>query len=723
MRGGKSVRIQCGCALRKTSIALLAIHFAWTSSATNFLATAHPGHDDEHCAPKLTQEQSIVVSAKKLSDQQDASAAETMADEGALKPIAKVSPLVPELAEPLKVAQVPTLADPLPAKQAIQPVSQSKPAPQPLEPTEPVVAMAETEVISFHGITPGLSKRINVLRTWGDPRSDDTQAEQLKYRFDTLQAVWVRFQDNLVTTIEVELAKPAPVEKLARKLNLQAVRPVVTRDEDGTATAQAYPERGVILQYASNELGLTIASDDTDSSPNPRVSNIVIQPIEADLFLARAEASVDTHYTYAIADLEAALRLDSQLSSARAQLAKIYATVGKVVTAEKYAAEAVENEPQNAAHRLQWAKCLRLLARYDLAVEQVRTVLETPNVASLVRAQALNEMGLLASLGSDETARNAMKLHSKAIEIADRLAVGRDVDAQLPAKKLLVEAHLAMAVEISRGDWQQKDETVPQWIERSSALAEALIDEDTSYLPLRLQVAVSSLAAAANLDQPINPLLWVEEAEETVADLRTQIFDSLALSQYEWQLGLAYFHGSQIEHRRSEPDSAIHLGELADGQLAELALQRDEMPDTAYLMGRLYFQIGAVHAVHYEDHITACQWYDDAVDRLLNPVPVTTMATPQQHGDALVSMGVSYWSQGDRQRAIEVTKAGVELIEEAVDSGLLGKETLMVSYNNLSAMYQTQGDSAPAARYERLAKQITGTQVAEKERTSRSQRR
>ena len=350
----------------------------------------------------------------------------------------------------------------------------------------------------------------------------------------------------------------------------------------------------------------------------------------------------------------------------------------------------------------------------------MRTVLETPDVAPLSRAQALNEMGLLASLGSKTAARRSMKLHSKAIEIADSLAVGEDLSVRLPAKKLLVEAHLAVAVEISRGAWQQKDETVPQWIERSSALAEALIDEDETYLPLRLEVAVSSLSAAANLEMPINPLLWIEEAEETVAEIKTQVFDPLAVSQYEWRLGLAYFHGSQIEHRRSEPESAIHLGELADQQLAELARQRDEMPDTAYLMGRLYFQIGAVHAVHYEDHVTACQWYDEAIDRLLNPVPVTTVAAPQQHGDALVSMGVSYWSQDNRQRAIEVTEAGVGLIEAAVSSGLLEGETLMVSYNNLSAMHQAQGEREPAERYERLAKQINGTKVSQKQRAGSS---
>ena len=705
-------------ALRTTLAATLAFQLAGLGTFTSS-TLAHPGHEDEHCTPNHTHEKSIVISAKKLAESEEASSEDEALDEGSLQPIPKVSQRVPELAEPIEVAQVPTLAG---QPEELAPVSSEQPETEPqVEQPEQFVAMAETEVISFHGITPGLSKRINVLRTWGDPRSDDTQAAKLKYRFDELPAVWVRFTDNLVESIEVELAEPTDAPSLIRKLGLQTIRPVVTHNQDGSEIAQVFPERGVTLNVVLEEVGLTFASDnEAEASTSPRIHSILLQPIQAESFFARAKNHGASHYSYCIADLEEAIRLDGQLTEARSQLAVLHYDLGQAVTAERHAAKAVEIDPQNAALRLQWAKCFRQLARYDRAVEEVRTILESPDVEPLVRAQALHEMGLLAAMGSKRVARNSMNLHNKAIEIADDLAIGDEEALQLPAKKLLVDAHLAVAVEISRGAWQQKDETVPQWIERASALAEALIEEDESYLPVRLQVAVSSLAAAANLEKPINPLLWVTEAEETLDEIKTRVFDDLTLTQYEWQLGLAYFHGSQIEHRRSEPESAIRLGELAETQLTELSLERDEMPDTAYLMGRLYFQIGAVHAVHYDDHLSACQWYDEAVDRLLNPVPVTTVAVPQQHGDALVSMGVSYWSRDDRERAIELTKAGVELIESAVDAGLLEGETLLVSYSNLSAMHEAQGDKEPAARYERLANKISGIKVSQKRATKKS---
>ena len=317
-------------------------------------------------------------------------------------------------------------------------------------------------------------------------------------------------------------------------------------------------------------------------------------------------------------------------------------------------------------------------------------------------------MAQLDELGSSEVSQRAIPLHTKAIEIADKLANSDNIELRHAAQCLLVDAHLAIAKLIATGNFQDKNRAVPEWIERASGLAEALIDEDSAYLPRRLQVSVSALAAATNLDKPINPKLWIEEAEETVRFLESEISDRLTCSQFDWQLGLAYLHAADIEHVRSQAASAKHFGELAEEKLSELSRQRDELPDTGYTMGRLYFQIGAVYAIHEEDHEAACEWYNQAAELLLNPVPVTTLAVPQQHGDALVSMGVSYWRIDQRDRAVELTLAGVELIEQAVDAGLLGSKSLAIPYENLSAMYQALGKEEPASRYQQLARKITG---------------
>jgi tetratricopeptide (TPR) repeat protein len=586
--------------------------------------------------------------------------------------------------------------------------AETEPAPEAEPSTDEIVAPSATvvEAVTFHGITPGISVRSEVLSDWSQPLSADTTAPTLNFQFEGLKAVAVNFNGDKVESIAITLEKTAPVSEMIASMQLEGVRPVTISQESKSKTSRAYPERGVVLTLFSTA-GLAVATDEAESSED-QVSAVLLEVVKPKLFLQRAKETAKTNLLQSIADLEQVVTLERKSPDAKYLLSCHNLAIGKAVTAERYAAEAVEIEPMNHEFRLQWAKCLGKLARYDRAVAEAKKVLELPGVGQLQRAEAMEEMGQLAALGSSEVSERAIQLHGKAIEIADTLANSEDAETRHAAQCVLIDAHLAIATQIAQGNFQDKNQAVPQWIERASALAEALIDEDSSYLPRRLQVAVSALAAATNLEKPINPKLWVEEAEETVKFLQDEAPDTLISSQYDWQLGLAYLHAADIEHLRSDAASAKKFGKLAEAKLSELARQRDELPDTGYTMGRLYFQIGAVYAVHEEDHTNACKWYDQAVDLLLNPVPVTTLAVPQQHGDALVSMGVSYWRTNDKERAVELTLAGVELIEEAVDAGLLGSTSLSVPYENLSAMYQALGKAEPAARYQGLARKISG---------------
>ena len=717
MQGGNSKQAFARGASRLAEVAPSALLLASTGYADlDFSRTEEAPEQPAgvEVATKPKGERSILVAKGTISSAEPTKAPVKPRARRRLEPISKISKYEPELAEPMSARETPTQI--VPPTLAAEAVVESAPETLADAETEPIIEAAEEpaeqvaaalEAVTFHGITPGISTRSEVLADWSEPLGTDTSAKILNFRFDGLKAVDVSFAGERVQSIAITLDKPTPIDEMITSMQLEGVRPVVVSDSEKTHFTQAYPERGVVLTL-SETAGMVVATDGESTSVQEQVSEVLLESINSQLFLLRAKESAKNNLSQSIADLEQVVMLERKSADAKHLLSCHNLVIGRAVTAERYAAEAVEIEPANPEFRLQWAKCLGKLARYDRAVAEARKVLELPSVEALERAEALEEMGQLASLGSAEVAERSIQLHSKAIEIADGLANSDDVATRHAAQCILIDAHLAIATQISQGNFQDKNQAVPQWIERASALTEALIDEDAGYLPQRLQVAVSALAAATNLAKPINPKLWVEEAEETVKLLQEERPDVLTCSQYDWQLGLAYLHAADIEHLRSDAASAKKFGKLAEEKLSELSRQRDELPDTGYTMGRLYFQIGAVYAVHEEDHTSACKWYDQAVDLLLNPVPVTTLAVPQQHGDALVSMGVSYWRTNDRDRAVELTLAGVELIEEAVDAGLLGSTSLSVPYENLSAMYQALGKTEPAARYQVLARKVSG---------------
>ncbi len=593
----------------------------------------------------------------------------------------------PELADAPTIATDEALVDEFPADEA------TEVAEQPVD--HGASSAATMQTASFNGATPGVTTRAQLLELWGDPLDEDLTATTLSFELKGFPQTVVDFTGEQVASIRVELAESIAAEDLTAKLGLVEFRPSKMVDDMGSLVSTTYPERGVTYHHSA-DLG-AMASDENkneneiEPTPIDAVCEIVIQTVGAEAFVDRAHSCPEKDYAHRIADLEMALKLDSKNDDCRLWLSEVKLTVGELVAAEKLAAAAVKNKPTNDEYRLQWAKCLTQLARYDEAVEQTRTILEGKTAPEIVRAAALEQMGQLAGLGSKEVQERAISLHNKAIELADKLAAEDDLMLQAAAHKVLLQAHLAVAERISAGDWQQKEEFVGQWITRASGIAEQMIAAGESDVSVRLEVAQSALLAGGRLSPPIDPKLWIAEAEQAATELTPALNDETARDELNWQLGLAYFHAAEIQHRRGESELSVKYGEQAQGLLTPLAATRSAYPDTDYLMGRLYFQVGAVHAVHRNDHKTACKWYDKASKPLLKPAPMTSLATPGHHGDSLVSMGVSYWEIGQREKAYDLTKSGLELIEQGISEGILSNDATLVAQSNLSAMAQALG--------------------------------
>jgi len=691
MAGGSLQGILRRCARRMASGLLsgLLVASAWVdaSSAMDDAAAAAAFVGEAEDCPTQPNERSIVVGSGGANH--DVALVTDQSGDEALEPIANVSEYEPELAEAsssrLREALVPTLADaPENDKPGYAPAAKGTPK----RPTADDVCVdeeiafepaARPETASFNGVTPGVTTRADILEQWGEPFQGEEGDDGLVYKLELFPTIKVALAGDRVESIRVELLQPAEPKGLIGKLGLSEFRPLATNDIDGNLVCTTYPERGVTLSYGPGA-GAAVASDDADSGEAPAggVREIEVRPVDAESFLARA-------------DLETAMRLGAKEARIIHMLSQAKLATNQAAVAEKLAAQAVQLEPRNDEYRVHWAHCLKRLARYSEAVEQTRKVLEGTTATQIVRAQALEQMGSLAALGSRDVQQRAIPLCNKAIELADALAQSDDEATRADAHRVLLDAHLAIAERIAAGEWQRKDEFVGQWMTRASALAEEMIAAGEADVSLRLRVAVSGLVAGGRLSPPIDPELWIAEAEQACSDVEPALKDTLARHLLHWQLGMAYFYAAEIQHRRGEADSAIKYGELADATLTPIADKRARVPDTNYVLGRLYFQIGAVHAVHRRDHEEACQWYDRAAELLLAPVPLTPLAHPGQHGDALVSMGVSYWEVGQQDRAYELTSAGVDLVKQGVGEGLLATTALDVPQGNLNAMGRALG--------------------------------
>jgi hypothetical protein len=665
-------------------------HFGWTTIAAAGLWTASAAIAEEP-SRAAESEGSVLIATREAEPGQVTPFVRSDVESNALEPISQFSEHTPELAE------VDTTSEP-----ANVPSNEPR---QFTESTDLGVAYrqgVEAESAQFNGIQPGTSTRDDVLAAWEDPTRNKAtnDGSVLTYEIDPFKQVDVLINDDTVSAIKIELDGCLPPKRLAKQLSLDTIDAVVVRDELGVALGQAYPERGVLFLFGPPANVLPATTGTAQSS----VTHVVIQPLDANAFALRAESHLHGPYEQNIRDLETALSLAPQMAHAHWLLADIYLATGQIDLALEAATDATGLEPENAAFQLRRAQALRAICRYDEATYAVREILDRDDAPPIVKAQALHEMAQLAALGEATIAAKAIGFDTKAIELADSLATSNKIEERRAAKEVLIEAHLSIARQIAGHSFNNKLESVSQWIGRASGLAEGLIDKDGGSVELRLMVAKEALAALASFKPTKDPAPFIAEARQAAEALEQESNDDLWRRRIKWDLGQAYYHAVRIEHMRQQSASALRFGQLAIENLADGASTRQAVYDSEQLVGELYFQIGAVHAIHKQDHKSAAQWYDKALPLLTAPRPASDLLAPQRDGEELVSMGVTYWEIGEKDHALDLTLEGAELVQRAVDEGILAKSSLAVPYGNLATMYEQMGNKEDAAKYAELAK-------------------
>ena len=91
-----------------------------------------------------------------------------------------------------------------------------------------------------------------------------------------------------------------------------------------------------------------------------------------------------------------------------------------------------------------------------------------------VKARGMTLLGDLLASQPQPDFEQAVKYHMLAIKVADPLGVHKKVRVRREAKQVLLDAHLAVANDIARGQWKNQQKVVPQWIQRADLLVKDL---------------------------------------------------------------------------------------------------------------------------------------------------------------------------------------------------------------------------------------------------------
>lgn len=589
--------------------------------------------------------------------------------------------------------RVPTLA----SKPKIEPaelnVEPLNPIPDPME--APPVSV---ETASFKGITPGVSAKTDVEKTWGEPK-DVTQAGGLLihlYSVDPFDRVEVSFANGKVASVVIRLGRSFPADAVAKQLDLSAIRPVLVSNEMGEIIGIAYPERGVLFAFEQTE---------EPGKPTMKVLQIILEPVSAEAFVLRAETTMEKRYDLSGRDLQQALKLEPNNARARWMLGRVLAATEKHEEAMAETGKAVRLDPGNPQYRTTHAQVLAQTGNLLEAVQHAQRAVETSEDRPHIKARAVCLLGDLLASGTDPDFKKALTFHTEAIRIADPLCENQHPAIRVAAKEVLIDAHLGAAHDIAWGEFKQKGKAVVRWLERAKTAADDIVENENGNPVLLFHVCTRTLSAYVGVRGEVDPEPAAKTAVEVGERLIASARDPGRKSQLQWELGTALYDAVQVYQMRSENEKALKYGQTAAEYLAA-ATGENPTVDAGLLLGRLYFRLGAIHSLGNHDHKSAVVWFDKAVP-LLNVRSAEDVADNLgRHGESLVSMGVSYWQIGQRDKAVKLTEKGIRWMEQAVRQGSLDRLTLGVPYANLAAMHRKLGNTEKAERLQQLAGRI-----------------
>ncbi len=559
------------------------------------------------------------------------------------------------------------------------------------------------EAAGFKGVTPGVSTADEVQKAWGPPKDVVKKGNTViqSHRVEPFERIEATLYKGRVTSIVIRLERSFPAQAVARQLDLGAIRPVLVSNTLGEILGQSYPERGVLFAFDPAAGG---------GKPTMKVAQIILEPVTAEPFVLRAETNLDTQPESSLSDLEQAIKLAPTNARAQWLRARVLMLTGDLSKALSASDESVRLEPEDPRYRVTRAQILGPLGRFAEAAREAERAVATSQQRPHVKARALCLLGDMASSGLQPDYKRAVGYHTEAIKLADTLTGSPHPAIRLSAKEVLVDAHLGAAQDIAWGSWNQKEASVAKWLQRAAAVADDLIKKEGGSAEYRFRVAARGLTAYVGLQGKLDPTELADEASKVGQELIGSATSPTTKQQVQWDLGMALYDAVQLYQMRKEHETALEYGQQAASFLEQGIARRQNHPADSYFLGRLYFRLGAIHAVSQEkNHRSAVTWFDKGAPLLEKSIASIDATEKGRLGETLVSMGVSYWEVGQRDKSVDLTSRGITLMEQAVREGTLEKASLEIPYGNLATMYRHLGKTDEANRYLEKASKNSNT--------------
>ncbi|MBA60814.1 MAG: hypothetical protein CMJ76_00445 [Planctomycetaceae bacterium] len=557
---------------------------------------------------------------------------------------------------------------------------------------------------TFEGIIPGVSKSSEVTEKLGEPRAkiETNGSHVLVYAMEPYDRVGIVIKEDLTDSIHLHFKQPAELKQLITEMGLVENTAVTQTTTSDKAFLLVWPEQGVTFHFKRNK--------DVD-----QVSRVSFTTIQAEAYLERGTHRQWFDYAGALSDAKAVQALIPDDERAFILEAQIEQRMGNVKATNAALEKAIQLAPGDTDLLLMQAGLTSLINDTKTMLQRVRAIRNNTRLSPLIRSRAAYMMGELVANSDSPDYKQAMIHHSESIQRARELMETDDLETQFDAIRLVIEGHLAVAHDIARGSFakDEKKSVVPKWINISWELTDHLLRHDYHDSTIGMEVCRRALEALALLDEGSDITDWIDRVDQISTELKqTEGASPEYLERIKWEWALALAHATESARKGKDIDRVQQLG-MESYQLFNKFLKVETVSpqwdnaQTHAAIGALCYTLGSVEAIDKQNHEEACKWYDTAVEYLTTEGVEQFTRGEGWHGERMVSMGLSYWKEGNRPKGLNLTRRGIQWIEQAVEKQGFSNQNLKIPYGNLVIMYKALGQPQEAEKVSDAAEALT----------------
>jgi hypothetical protein len=542
----------------------------------------------------------------------------------------------------------------------------------------------------FQGVMPGVTPNSKIVEMLGEPRAKiETSSRVVNvYAIEPYDRVGIVLRGDIADSIHLHYKQPVNLKQAASELGLDPLTAITQTTSAADEFLLTWPDEGISL-YFQPTAGIDLVS---------RVAFTTAQP---DAFLLRGLNRQWRDYNGALQDARAVQTLDPRREEAYRLEAQVALRIGQPDVAKEAIAEALTVTSATIDLLLLQVQ-VATANELDGLILQIRAIRNDVQLPALTRAKAAYAMGQINAKLPSPNYKQAFRFHSEANQRARGLLQSSELADQFGALELMVNAHLAIAHDIAYGEYttEEKHRAVPKWIELSWKFTAHLLANKYHDQALGLDVCRASLELLKALGKSVPLEVWEDRITQQAANvIQLEGTSKEFLDHMRWQQAMALYHATLIARQGKDGNRVQQLGlaayQLFRGPLTAMTKTGhwDSTTTNAAMIG-LCYTLGSVEAIDNLDHAKAVQWYSQTLQYLEAP-NIRQFAAKHSinqsnglgwHGERLVSMGLSYWSTGNRTQGLRLTQRGIAWIETAVRDHGFPNHHLKIPYSNLAVM-------------------------------------